>query len=103
MKKLIYGSLMGMFVFALSATFVDAHGGPYSNDVNDVVEPGSKACMGQLARMHAQDETKGTNGIPASIAKSRHGSFHDYGKNATVQQTMKAFKDYCEVDVQDEE
>ena len=93
MKNISIYGLSLLFVFALSFSVAFAHGGPAGNS-DYYVEPGSKACMGQLASMHAQDELKGTNGLPDSFAASGHGGF-GLTKGASVQETMKAFKAYC--------
>ncbi|PLX21272.1 hypothetical protein C0584_03035 [Candidatus Parcubacteria bacterium] len=93
MKKTIVLGLVVVFMFSLSFSVAFAHGGPNGNP-DYYVEPGSKACMGQLASMHAQDELKGTNGLPASFAVSGHGGF-GLTKGASVKETMKAFKEYC--------
>lgn len=79
-------------MFAIFAIPVFAHGGPNSSYPVDFE---AKNCMGLLARRHAKDESKGTHGLPDSFAKSRHPYFHSYGKDATVKQTIKAFKERC--------
>lgn len=93
MKKLIAGGIAGVVLLANTLP-VFAHGAN-PNKLEYYVNPESRACMGQLARMHAQDEKHDTNGIPASMAVSRHPKFHEYGTGATVQQSMQAFQEYC--------
>jgi len=85
--------MIAVVMLGLSAYSVLAHG---SNPKSKwYVKPADKNCIGQLARMHAKDMKHGTHGIPASIKVSTHPNFHGYGIDATVQQTMHAFKAYC--------
>ena len=93
-KKIIAGAIAGAALLA-STLPVFAHGGNPNNE-DYYVDPADKNCMGQLARMHAQDEKWGTNGLPASFDESTHKGFGlgpDYGD--TVHDTMHAFQAYC--------
>ena len=92
MKKIIAGAIAGAALLA-SVLPALAHGANLKKP-EYFVEPEDKNCMGQLARMHAQDEKQGTNGLPASFKKSKHGGF-GLVLDSSVHETMKAFKTYC--------
>lgn len=90
MKKIAL-TIMTFSLFALFAAPVFAHGAKPAYRV----DPADKNCMGQLARMHAQDEKQITKGLPDSFAVSKHGTFHDEGKGASVKTNMQGFQAYC--------
>jgi|GEM_PF-6284882 len=95
MNKKIIGLAVGIALLAPTSLLL-AHGG--NSNSAWYANPADNNCMGQLARMHAQDEKFGTKGIPASLAESNHPNFHEHGKTATVKQSMQGFQAYCKAD-----
>ena len=95
LQKAVVG-FAGISLLAIPVAFASAHGAGSSVWTVDAID---KNCMGQLARMYAQDETKETNGLPASFAKSTHSGFGlGKDKGDSVHDTMHAFQDYCKAE-----
>lgn len=93
--KALNFSLALALLFALAfsfATLTFAHGGGGA----DAVDPADSNCMGQLARLHANDKNPGNNPDTMNGFGTNQAHPNLDGPYDSIQDQAKAFKAYCD-------
>lgn len=87
---------VGLVFFAATAS---AHGGGGAY----YVDPASPSCMGELARLHANGKEPGNNPDTMNGFGTDQAHPNLDGPYESIQEQAKAFKAYCNSDLEEEE